>query len=87
MDTIYKFPLKIEDVQIIDMPNDAQILTVQMQDGVPCLWAKVDPNKRMRPYAFRIFGTGHPIPDNFRGVYIGTFQSKGGILVFHVWVI
>lgn len=45
MKTIYKYPLDVTDRQVIAMPEDAEILTVQVQNGKPMLWAVVDPNK------------------------------------------
>lgn len=83
--TVWKFALKIADVQGIDMPVDAKILAVQVQRGTPCLWALVNktgiiPERR----TFAIYGTGHPIPDE-PGTHIGTFQVDGGTLVFHVF--
>lgn len=40
--TIWKFPLKITDYQLVVMPECAQILSVQMQYGTLCLWALVN---------------------------------------------
>lgn len=81
MKTIYKYPLQITDRQTIDMPGDAQLLTVQMQLGVPCLWALVEPEMPQRNHVIQIYGTGHPADD--AGVYIATFQT--GPYVFHVF--
>lgn len=84
MQTIYKYPLRIEDEQEIEMPSAAKFLSVQVQPGVgPCLWALVDtdniPSKRM----IQIRGTGHPA--NGVGEYIDTFQMHNGGLVFHAF--
>jgi hypothetical protein len=81
---VYKFPFAIDDRVVIPMPPRARILSVQVQHGVPCLWALVDfAVLEAQPYAFRIYGTGHPV-DN-AGEYIGTFQMNGGDLVFHMF--
>jgi hypothetical protein len=31
-----------------------------------------------------VYGTGHPVVDEPRK-YVGTFQMRGGLLVFHVF--
>ena len=85
--TIWKFPLKVTDGQNISMPIGAEILTVQAQNGEPCIWALVDPKADTEIRFFEIFGTGHPIFSD-AGVsrkYISTFQLRGGNLIFHVF--
>lgn len=39
MKKIYKYAIEITDDQDIVMPVGAKILTVQNQNGVPCIWA------------------------------------------------
>lgn len=85
MSTIFKYPIAVADFQVIQMPQDAQILTVQMQHEIPCLWARVDPLKPTTGRRIRVIGTGNPIDDTQPLHYIGTFQMHGGILVFHVF--
>lgn len=87
MKTIWKFELTITDEQIINMPRGGQILTIQTQNEVPCIWALVDPINSKEIVTIHIFGTGHPIRDNFNGKYIGTFQLQGGSLIFHVFFV
>lgn len=81
---IWKFPLKTDDVQQIEMPEGAQILCVQMQGGNPCIWAMVDPEAEKTKRTFEIFGPGHPVPEATR-MYIGTYQLYNGSLVFHLF--
>ena len=62
-------------------------LTVQMQHGYPCLWARVDEvdepnNSQQRIY---IRGTGHAMGNAERAKYVGTVQDVGGALVWHVF--
>ncbi len=83
--TIYKYPLLILDEQDIEMPIGAGILTVQMQSGQPCLWALVDTERPMSKRKVLIRGTGHPCDGVKDYCYLGTFQMKGGELVFHVF--
>jgi len=81
MKTIYKYPLEINDQQTVNLPSSARLLTVQVQNGVPCLWALVDTADRESPRLIQMFGTGHP--SETAGVYIATFQF--GPLLFHVF--
>lgn len=86
MKAVWKFPLLIEALQVVEIPVDSAILCVQVQDDIPCLWVLVDPDVRARTKAvIEIWGTGHlheTVPDN----YLGTFQLRGGALVFHVFI-
>jgi hypothetical protein len=86
MRTIWKFKLQTTDEQELLMPEGSEILTVQIQDGEPCLWAMIEnteskPEKRL----IEIFGTGNPINSHGPREYIGTYQLGGGALVFHVF--
>ena len=69
------------------MPKDAEILTVQTQNGKPCLWALVDPKAETEIRVIEIFGTGHPVLSDMgtSRKYISTFQMQEGRLVFHVF--
>ena len=79
--TIYKYPLKITDTQVIKLPFNSRILTVQSQNGGVCLWAQVEENNTDKEeHTIDIFGTGHPMDDKERN-YIGTVQTNGGSLV------
>lgn len=80
---IWKYPLECQDYVFLDMPVGAKPLTVQVQNGTPCLWAIVDPGEPKRTRGFRIIGTGHPFYGDAK--YIGTFQLHDGELVFHVF--
>lgn len=81
---IFKFSMKIEHEQIIRMHVNAEILTLQTQNGVPCIWAKVDPSNDMEKRTFFIFGTGHNI-NEYSIDYIGTFQTINSGFVGHVF--
>ena len=87
METIYKYKLEVTADQTIEMPNGAEMLTVQVQAGIPCLWAKVNTENPVHKYKFKTHGTGHPLDKDFNGLYIGTYQLYNGTLAFHVWQI
>jgi hypothetical protein len=85
MKAIWKFNLETTDYQCVEMPLDAEILTVQTQFKEPKLWCLVDTDKPKAFRKIRIIGTGHPIEENFTGKYIATYQLSGGNYVFHVF--
>jgi len=84
MKTIYKYPFEIVDAFTLTLPVTAQILTVQLQGEVPVLWALLDNREEVSFRNFRIFGTGHTLPDRDDLTYVGTIQTKN--LVWHVFV-
>ena len=84
MKTIYKYPLSITDVQTIWMPSGAKILSVQEQRDTLCLWAAVDRDNIEAPRTILIVGTGNPMPYTCND-FIGTVQTNGGALVWHVF--
>jgi len=83
MTTIYKYPFGIADPVHITMPQGAKVLALQLQNGVPCLWAQVVPSNTPRDRTLRIFGTGLPIATD-KLTYVGTFQIAA--FVWHVYI-
>lgn len=83
--TIWKFPFSITDNFDIEMPDNAKILAVQMQKSRPCIWALVEPSFPKTKRKFRLAGTGHSLDGEESIHYIGTFQTYGGKLVFHLF--
>jgi hypothetical protein len=85
MNTIYKYPLEITDVQTIDLPNGAEVLDVAVQDELPVLWALVDTEEITAPVEVYTFGTGIPISTELDDlVHISTYQIGG--FVGHVFI-
>ncbi len=84
--TIWKFPLKIADVQSVEMPRDARILSAQLQDGAVTLWAMVQPAAPRCKRVFWIVGTGHRADHVVVNVfaYISTVQDANGF-VWHLF--
>ena len=81
MMSIWKFPLKVCDHQVVSMPKGATILSVQEQGGVPTIWAlcNIDAPREDRMFITR--GTGFEFDDDSR--WIGTV--KLGPFVWHVF--
>lgn len=85
MKTIYKYPLEITDMQLVQMPSCSNILCVQLQGDSLCLWAEVCTDEPTRGYTIEIIGTGNPMmPIGFvTRRYISTVQQ--GPLVWHIF--
>ena len=85
---IWKYPIPLVERFNLEMPRDAQILTVQIQNDQPTLWVMADldraeDSKRV-PEArdirmFGIAGTGRPFEDE-GWAYVATWQYGG-----YVW--
>jgi hypothetical protein len=80
---IWKYPLGNGSPQEIAMPEHADILTVQNQDGHACLWVMVNPQNDKVKRRIHIIGTGHDMPSEETLSYIGTIQQ--GIFVWHIF--
>lgn len=88
MKTIYKYPIQIEDYLNIEMPKDAQILSIQTQNGELQMWALVDNKSPLVERKFKLVGTGHPIGEDLSTLsYLGTFQLLNYRIVFHLFEI
>jgi hypothetical protein len=84
--SIWKFPLELLDKQVINMPKNSDILAVQVQNGVICLWAMVDPFVEKVPKAFHIVCTGRRVGQDIEGgyaSYLGTVQMDQ--FVWHIF--
>ena len=87
MRTIYKYTLSLDKEQTIELPANAQILTVQAQREFPQLWAIIDTDEERTEQITIIFhGTGNPIENEACSSYIGTIQLYGGRLVLHAFL-
>ncbi len=59
---------------------------VEMQGQTPCLWALVDTNAGADKLLFRLFGTGHVLPDNDDLEHVASFQDEDGMFVWHLFL-
>ncbi len=87
MKAVWKFPLAVETHQSVRMPQGAELLSLQVQHEVPCIWALVDEDADLVVRDFLTFGTGHTNihPRTPGSDFVGTYQISGGDLVFHVF--
>ncbi len=89
MKTIYKYLFKTTDRQLIELPKGFEILTIQTQSGIPCLWILADfKSKELESVEIETFGTGHDvyhINGKTERKYIGTYQLNDGKFIGHVF--
>ena len=88
MEQIFKYPVPVTNYThfTLDLPLNYQILTVQIQDDDPYIWAIVNTAYEKTEAHFRIYGTGFFMKENEnekRGMYVGTFQR--GPFVYHLF--
>jgi hypothetical protein len=88
MHKVFKYPLEIEDEQLIMLPQDAEPLRIMVQNNIPCLWVRLQTTGDCPTVAWTIItrGTGHPAPSEQEATYIDSYMLSGGQLVFHVFV-
>jgi hypothetical protein len=85
MRSIFKYEVPLADYFSLEMPAGADILTIQVQNERPCLWAIVDKDAPMKTRRFATYGTGWELPpEEFLGKYAGTVQRNFG-LVWHIF--
>jgi len=82
---IFKWTLSANAKQTLQMPAGAKLLTVQVQNNIPRLWALCDETAQKMPRIIEIHGTGNRMPDDWHGEYVATFQVDNGSFVFHVF--
>lgn len=87
MRTIYKYTITSANnpssLSGIMMPVGAEILSLQVQDGLICVWALIDKEQNLQEYrVFNIFGTGFGIAVEDK-LYIDTIQHSG--YVWHIY--
>ena len=81
-EAIWRYPINVAGEQTVKMPQGAQLLSVQIRDGMLTVWAKVYPGNPTVEKKIFVYGTGHPLPHD-PGNYVGTVQA--GPLVWHVF--
>ena len=82
MQTIHKYQLAAVESITIHTPAQIEPLCVALQNGVPCLWAKVEPNERLVPRKVFCVATGGPVPSPT--VYLGTVGMS--VYVWHFFM-
>lgn len=82
-ESIWKYELPIEDQFVLQLPVDSKVLSLQMQNGIPCIWVRVNTKAiGTLPQYFHWFGTGQPLNSGAVN-FIGTIQMD--TMVFHLF--
>lgn len=87
MRKIWKFPLKILDEQVVEMPKFSKILSVQEKDDGFFVWAEFDEAHQNVPElrTFWIRGTGIAFDPKPFERFLFTIVEKYSPLVWHVY--
>ncbi len=86
MNKIYKYNLPVNGNVITINDGIIEILDLQLQDGVPVMWAMVNPEaKVVEPIEIIAIGTGWTIPIGV-DEYLGTVQDEYGF-VWHYFTV
>lgn len=82
----FRFPAWPPAKFTLEMPLASFVLSVQLQDAGPVMWAIVDPTLPLQKREFRTVATGQPLdlPDAKIGRFLGTLQLSMGLVV-HVF--
>jgi hypothetical protein len=84
--TIWKYPLKAQDVQELVVPQGARFLSVQGQRDDICIWCLVDSLETATDaWRIHVVPTGRPCSRVEHTTLLGTVQLEDGALVFHVF--
>jgi hypothetical protein len=93
MRKIYKYQLETTDIQYLKIPRiietdtfKEQVLKIDTQNGIPCIWCLVDTEEEERNVSIRTVGTGNPMPLLSKDNYLGSYILHDGRLVFHVFL-
>lgn len=82
--TIHKYPIPANGEFSIELPVDAEILTVKFQKDKPCIWVLLDTEKPKYKRNFCWILTDEPI-ENMGLVYIETLMSNDDDRVSHLF--
>lgn len=85
---IWKYRLEVTDYQDLEIPEGSEILSVQVQNGVPCLWVLVH-NTEAETVTTKLttVGTGNPISDDIgKSEFIGTYQIPTYGFIGHLFL-
>ena len=83
---VWKYELRLTEVQTIPMPKGSTVLTAGSQRGQLCIWVLVtDETAEQVHRTIVTVGTGHEIPKGYPVKHVGTVLLAGGNLVVHVF--
>jgi len=83
MEKIYKYPLAVQELQLIEIPIGSRVLSAQAQGDVPTIWAMHSQEEDKVNVEVRMVATGEEFEvEDWR--FIDTVQI--GSFVWHVFM-
>lgn len=83
---VWKYEVKGTRKQIIEMPKNSEVLTVETVRNKVVLYAMVDTNAELVKREIIVEKTGWDLFLGREGKYLGTFKNKSESLVFHIFI-
>lgn len=80
---VWKFQVKLKEEFTLRMPAGAGVLYVGVQNGKPCLWARVNPDAFDAERTFYLRETGQAVEPDLR--YVGSFMLDDDGFVGHLF--
>lgn len=84
MYAVWKYQVPQVNQFTLEMPENARVLTLQLQYGAPVLFAAVNTESPLVKRRFGIIATGTSVEFKLPK-YVGTFQLFGGNTVLHLF--
>lgn len=81
---ILKYHINAPGLDIIEIPEGAEILSVGHQNNVLYLWAKVEPKNKLIQRKIESFETGEDLSSHIRH-FLGTVLLDDGKYVLHIY--
>lgn len=86
MSVVFKYAFDVPSDRLeIELPVGSRFLAFAFQRDVPTIWCLVSERREKVPRRFRVFGTGHPVPDSVPLEYLGSALGYGDGLVLHLF--
>lgn len=84
MKVVWKHEIPTEEMRLEITGPGLNPLHVGTPQGMINVWIEQNDTKVVRTIELRVFGTGHPIPDDFFR-YVGTFKLLDGEFIGHLY--
>lgn len=87
MRQVWKYPLRVMDVQTIQVPGGAKFLKAMADphgDFIN-LWFLLRPVNALESRTFYVYGTGHTIPDGTFLRHLETVSMQNGTFIWHIF--
>lgn len=83
MKTVWKFPLQVTKLTVVEAPADAPVRLAALDpaSGAPAVWLEVDTEAPRVERRFRIHGTGHEVDEDEQ--HVGSMADRS--FVWHVY--